>query len=299
MIGLYSNCLEYVKHVWNYFCGSGMLTQSVGRSRAEEEHTVSNLWTFWLTGLGLSWLGSTLLWLYSLRSKDASVIDIFWGPGFLLLALCYAVSSGDVGPRGWLVLVLVALWGLRLAAHIAIRSRGAGEDPRYRKWRAEHGERWWWRSYLQVFLLQTVLLNLVGLPLLFALSTPGASPFGAWDLVGLTLWLVGFLFEALADYQLLRFKRDPANRGAVLDAGLWRFSRHPNYFGEMLLWWGFGSFSLAAGGILGLAGSALITLLLLAVSGVTLLERTILESKPHYRDYVRRTSAFVPWKPRA
>jgi steroid 5-alpha reductase family enzyme len=191
-------------------------------------------------------------------------------------------------------MLLVVVWGLRLAIHIGIRNAGSGEDFRYRKWRQEAGPNFWWISYLKIFLLQAVVLWVVSSPVVFAQR--GADP-GEWsvlDIVGLTLWSVGFLFEVISDWQLMRFKQDPANAGQVMRSGLWSLSRHPNYFGEALLWWGIGLLAFPAGGWLAFLGPLLMTYLLVKVSGVALLDTALEERRVGYADYIRSTPAFLP-----
>lgn len=245
----------------------------------------------------------TLLWLVSLAKRDVSIVDVFWGPAFLLVSLVYfgAVPAQVVGEgqsRRLLVLALVALWALRLGGHIAWRSRGEGEDHRYGAMRHKVGESFRWRSLYRVFWLQGALVSVIAIPL-FLVQTRPAPDLWRWsDGVGLALWAIGFVFETGADYQLLRFKGDPANRGQVLRHGFWALSRHPNYFGEACLWWGFFFFALAVpGGLWSLPSVLLMTFLLLRVSGVTLLEKTITERRPAYRDYIESTPSFLPRLP--
>jgi steroid 5-alpha reductase family enzyme len=241
----------------------------------------------------------SLLWLASLRLANASIVDAWWGPAFVLALFAYLDFDLPDQPRAWLVLGATVLWAARLAWHIGRRNIGHGEDPRYRAWREQHGSRWWWRSYLQVFLLQAVVAWIVSFPLFHAAR--GVAPFPAgWDVAGAGVFLAGWLWESVADWQLAAFKGDPSNRGLVMNRGLWRYSRHPNYFGEAVLWWGLGLIGASVpGGWTGLIGPMLMTFLLLRVSGVTMLERGLRQSKPGYAEYVERTSAFVPWPPRA
>lgn len=245
----------------------------------------------------------TLLWLLSLLEDDVSIVDAFWGPAFLLVSLVYfATVPGDaVGegqPRRLLLLLLVALWSVRLGGHIAWRSRGEGEDRRYATMRRRVGAIFRWRSLVTVFWLQGALVSVIAIPLYLVLSRPTPSLWLWSDVLGLLLWTLGFVFEAGADYQLLRFKSDPASQGQVLRHGFWALSRHPNYFGEACLWWGFFCFALAApGGLWALPSALLMTFLLLKVSGVTLLEKTIVERRPAYRDYIESTPAFFPRLP--
>lgn len=240
-----------------------------------------------------------LLWLLSLRLKDASIVDLAWGPAFLVAAGASFVTAGGWLPRRALVLALVAVWAVRLAAHLAARNLGHGEDARYRRWREQHGPRWWWRSLFQVFLLQAGVAWAVSWPLHVAQSAAAPAGWTWWDAAGVVVFGIGFAFEAVADEQLRRFRRRPDSRGRVLDTGLWRYSRHPNYFGEAVLWWGLFLFAAAVpGGWMTAASPALMTWLLLRVSGVTLLEQGLRQSRPGYADYEARTSAFVPWRPR-
>lgn len=232
-----------------------------------------------------------LLWLASLRLHDASIIDAFWGPGFLLAAGVYAALLKP----NWLLLALVAIWGLRLGIHIARRNWGRGEDFRYRQWRQEAGTNWWWRSFFKVFLLQGALMWVISVPLLAA---QGGQPLGPLDALAACLWLLGFAFEALADSQLARFRADPANKGKVLASGLWAWTRHPNYFGDALQWWAFWLLAAAAGAWWSVFSPLLMTFLLCYVSGVDLLDKALAQRKTGYAAYMRRTSAFFPWPPR-
>jgi len=236
-----------------------------------------------------------LLWLVSLRLRDASIADVFWGSGFAMVAWVAAAGNSGAEPRRSLALALVTVWGLRLSLHVASRNLGHGEDARYQAMRRGHGERFWWVSLFTVFLLQGLLLWAISLPLQAVEVASGPPGLGWLDGIGISLWVLGFLFEAVADLQLRRFKADPASRGKVLDTGLWRYTRHPNYFGDALLWWGFGALALATGAWWALASPAVMTFLLVRVSGVALLEKDIGERRPGYRAYVARTSAFVPW----
>lgn len=242
----------------------------------------------------------TTLWLVSVRLRDASIVDPWWSMGFLLVTVHTALATG-LTPAKVLVLTLVGTWSLRLWLHLLLRSRGKPEDPRYASFRQRYGAaRYWWVSLFQVFLLQGSLVVLISAPLQLAAAASSPGALSATQLAGLLVFVVGFLFEAVADQQLQAFRRDPASSGQVLDTGLWRWSRHPNYFGEAVLWWGF--WLLAVGQPLGWATAlapALMTFLLLRVSGVTMLDAHLKRSKPGYEDYVRRTSAFLPRPPKA
>jgi len=251
-----------------------------------------------LVGLVSVLFAAALAWILSVKLRNASIVDVCWGPGFVLLAWIDVFLSRGFAPRAWLAAALVTLWGTRLSFHLFRRSRGQNEDPRYRKMRAAHGSAFWWHSLFTVFWLQAVILWLVALPLLFTASAAKASSLTALDGLGILLFVAGFTVEAVGDLQLQRFRDDPDNRGRVLDRGLWRYTRHPNYFGDAVLWWGV--YALAAStphGWLTVWSPLLMTWLLLRVSGVTLLEESLTRAKPGYSAYVARTPPFVPWFP--
>ena len=244
--------------------------------------------------------GSMLaLWVVSLALRDVSIVDVVWGPELALVALVAALRGDGDPARRWLLLALTAGWGLRLGAHLLRRKLAEpGEDRRYARMRAQRGGRFGLWSLWAVFGLQAVLILVVSLPLQAAATRKAAVD--AVIAPGLALFAVGLLFEAVGDEQLRRFKADPANRGQVMDRGLWRYTRHPNYFGDACVWWGLWLVALPAGGTWWTAvGPAVMTLLLVRVSGKDLLERDIGERRPSYADYVRRTSGFVPLPPRA
>lgn len=236
------------------------------------------------------------LWVVSVIVRDASIVDSAWGPAFAMVALSGAVL-GVGSDRAWYTLGLVCVWGLRLGLHIFLRNHGRGEDRRYRAMRAAAGDRFWWSSLFTVYLLQAAIAWVVSLPVQ-AIAWSKGSPFGVLDLVGAALVLIGVAFETVADAQLARFGREPSNRDRVMDRGLWGWSRHPNYFGDAVVWWGLGVLALSTGLVWTLIGPAVMTLFLLRVSGVTLLEKTIGERRPGYAAYVARTSAFIPWPPK-
>jgi steroid 5-alpha reductase family enzyme len=252
-----------------------------------------------LIGLGTILTVLTVVWLISVRRRDASIVDICWGLGFVLLAWLYCFLSPTLTPRSWLVAALTTLWGTRLSGHIVRRNHGKGEDPRYQAMRASNGPAFWWRSLFTVFWLQGAILWFVALPLLVAVRATAPAALTMIDGVGIVLFAVGFGFEVLGDYQLARFRAEPSNRGRVLDRGLWRYTRHPNYFGDAALWWGVYTIASATpGGWFTALSPALMTFLLTRVSGVTLLEQSLATSKPGYRAYIDRTPAFFPWIPR-
>lgn len=250
------------------------------------------------TSLAAIWVFVTALWLVSLRLKNASIIDVFWGPAFILQALIYfALTDGFIG-RKVLTLVLVLIWGGRLALHIFLRNRGKGEDFRYQNWRRQYGAKYRWVSYFQVFALQGAMSWIIGVPLLLAQAAPIPNALTLADGLGALIWLIGFIFEAGGDAQLARFKADPANRGKLLRSGLWAWTRHPNYFGDAVQWWGFYLLAAAGGGGWSIFSPIVMTYLLVRVSGVRMLEKTLAEAKPGYREYIETTSAFVPLPPR-
>jgi steroid 5-alpha reductase family enzyme len=253
---------------------------------------------FLMTNLAAALIYMVCLWPVSLLKRDASIADIFWGLGFVMIAwLSFFLTEGYVLRKGLLV-GLTTIWGIRLFVHISLRNRGKGEDPRYAAMRANHGKRFWWVSLFTVFLLQGLLLWVVSLPLQLGQLAPFPARFTWLDGLGVLIWTVGFTFEAVGDWQLTRFLKDPANKGKVMDRGLWAYTRHPNYFGESLIWWGFYVVTLAAPGTFwGIIGPVTITFLLLKVSGVPMLEKTLRE-QPQYKAYMERTSAFFPWFPR-
>ena len=238
-----------------------------------------------------------LLWLLSLVFKNASIVDIFWGIGFVIVTwLAFSLGAGYI-PRKQLVAVLVTIWGLRLALHIGIRNWGKPEDFRYAKWRQDNGSRWWWFSFFQVFLLQGVLMWIISAPLIAAQTSGYPVIITPLDVIGVVLWLIGMFFEALGDLQLMLFKANPANKGKLLTTGVWRFTRHPNYFGESALWWGYYIIALVSGPWWTVFSPIIMTWLLLRVSGVAMLERTM-KLKPGYEEYMKNTSAFFPWFPK-
>ena len=238
-------------------------------------------------------------WALSLVLRDASIVDIVWGLGFVVVAWL-AVMLGD-GPivRGLLVAALTTIWGLRLAVHMLSLRLGGGEDFRYREMRAKHGRRFPVVSLFSVYLLQALGMWAVSLPVQAAAALPGPSGLTALDLTGLAVWLGGMVFEVGGDRQLAQFRADPRNRGQVMDRGLWRYTRHPNYFGDFCVWWGIFLIALAADGAWwAVAGPLTMTLIFTKFFGVPLMERHLGEAKPGYEGYARRTSAFFPCRPK-
>lgn len=239
---------------------------------------------------------ATCVWAASLPLRDASIVDIAWGWLVMTPALVATGLLATTGPRTLLVLAMGTLWALRLSGYIAWRHHGEPEDRRYRAIRARNEPNFPLKSLYLVFGLQAVLATIVGSPLVASVAAP--APWNALDALGAVVFAAGFLVEAVADAQLARFRSDPAHAGRVMDQGLWRYSRHPNYFGECCLWWGLWLVAAAAGAWWTVASPLLMTVMLLKVSGVTLLEKDLQERRPAYRDYIRRTNAFVPGSPR-
>ena len=264
-----------------------------------------------------------VLWLASLWLRNASIVDPFWGAGFVVIAWITWLFAGRPAGLPLVLAVLTTIWGLRLSLFLAWRNWGHGEDRRYRAMRDYHGPRFWWVSLLTVFSLQAAILWFIALPLQFgiggfagetvaAMTEPAVKgidlsrsshwPAGwrFWVAVaGMASWLIGLSFESVADWQMARFQADPSQRGRVLRAGLWRYSRHPNYFGDACVWWGLYLVAASLGAWATIASPIAMTFLLLKVSGVSLLEKTIVERRPEYVDYIRRTNAFFPGPPRA
>ena len=235
-------------------------------------------------------------WAVSVAIRNVAFVDSLWSLFFLIAAVTFAAAAWPLSARGLLVTVLVAVWALRLSIYITARNWGEPEDHRYQKIRANNEPGFAFKSLYIVFGLQGVLAWFIAMPLLPAIMNPG--DIGPLEIVAGALWLLGFVFEAGGDYQLARFKSDPSNKGRVLNTGLWRYTRHPNYFGDFCVWWAFYLFAVAAGGWWTVLSPVLMSLLLLKVSGVALLEKTITERRPEYADYIRRTNAFFPGLPK-
>jgi steroid 5-alpha reductase family enzyme len=240
----------------------------------------------------------TTLWIISIFLKNVSIVDLFWGFGFVVASIFYFVKTDGFETRKLLLLTMVVIWGLRLSIYLALRNIGKGEDFRYAQFRKNYGEaRYWWISFFQTFLLQGVLMWLISAPLLGA-QISSLNQLNMLDYLGVAFWIVGISFEAGGDFQLARFKSNPENKGKVLSTGFWRYTRHPNYFGDSSVWWGYGLICLAAGSYIPILGSILMTALIVKVSGVALLEKSLKDTKPQYRVYIDKTSAFIPWFPK-
>ena len=238
-----------------------------------------------------------VVWLISLPLKDVSIIDLVWGAGFAVVAWSSFIIGNSSSITIWLLLGLTTIWGMRLSAYLAWRNVGKPEDRRYAKMREKWGSLFPIVSLFTVFLLQGVVMWVVSLPVQYGVQH-GAAGWSPWHLVGGFAWLVGIFFEAVGDWQLARFKSKPENNGKVLDEGLWRYTRHPNYFGDFCVWWGLYLVAIGGGAPWWTAiGPLVMSGFLMFLSGVTLLEKDLKQRKPDYADYIERTNAFFPGPP--
>lgn len=272
---------------------------------------MSSVPTAALLGADLSVLGSSavaiaammlVVWLISLVMRDASIVDLAWGLGFVIVAVVVRVTVDGPGleTRRNLLTILPVVWGLRLFAYLAWRNLGHGEDFRYQRMRRHWGPRFPLISLVTVFGLQGVLMWVVSLPIQLGQASDATRGLGLLAIIGTLLWIVGMFFESVGDLQLARFKANPANDGRIMDRGLWAWTRHPNYFGDFCVWWGIGLVALETGvpGIIAIVGPVVMSVLLLRVSGKALLERNLRKRRPGYDDYVARTSGFFPRPPK-
>lgn len=259
-------------------------------------HSMFNLITFSYTTLVLC-IMAIALWIVSRIKNDVGIVDSFWSLMILIAGLCFLYFSGNMlSERTTLVLLLLSLWAIRLSVHIARRNWGQEEDKRYQTIRENNQPNFEFKSLYIVFLLQALLALIVALPLMSIFNSD--TQLNSLDYIAFSLWLFGMFFESVGDLQLARFKSDKTNQNKVMDKGLWRFSRHPNYFGEFCIWWAFFLFAIASGYWWSIVSPLLMTILLLKVSGVSLLESTITERRPEYVNYRRTTNAFFPWFPK-
>ena len=233
-------------------------------------------------------------WSVSLLRRDVSIVDIVWGLGFVLVAWAAKFVTGASGAGNWLLLLMVTVWGLRLAGYLAKRNLGKGEDFRYKAMRRKHGERFVIVSLYTVFGLQGALMFVVSLPVTLGQRDTDAGA-GFVVFLGFVVWAIGIYFEAVGDAQLARFKRDPRNEGQIMDQGLWALTRHPNYFGDAVVWWGLAIVGSSQGaGAWAFLGAGVMTVLLVRVSGAAMLDRLLAKRKPGYAEYMARTSGFIP-----
>lgn len=241
----------------------------------------------------------SLLWLISVFLKNASIVDPFWSITFIIAGSYFFSQSNHFYTRNSIVFFLLIIWGIRLFLYLFMRSWGQKEDFRYQKFREDFGKKnYWWISFFQVFMLQGFLVWIISIPLVVISQKTTTNQLNYIDYAAIFIWIVGFIFETVGDYQLKKFKSNPSNKGKLLTTGLWKYTRHPNYFGDSLIWWSFGLFAVATGSYYPLIGSIIMTLLLLKVSGVSLLEKTLKKSKPGYEKYMKSTSAFFPLPPK-
>ena len=237
------------------------------------------------------------LWIASRIKNDVGIVDSFWSLMILATGLCFFYFGNAIlTERNTLVVLLLSVWAIRLAAHIAWRNWGQEEDSRYQTIRENNQPNFEFKSLYIVFLLQAFLALIVALPLMSIFNS--STTINYLDYIAFSLWLFGMFFESVGDLQLARFKADKTNQGKVMNKGLWRFSRHPNYFGEFCIWWAFFLFAIASGFWWSIVSPLLMSILLLKVSGVSLLESTITERRPEYANYSRTTNAFFPWFPK-
>ena len=236
-------------------------------------------------------------WIASVIVHDASIVDPIWPLGFVAIAWVIRIVANGDPTLQWLIVAMVTVWGLRLSAHLAWRKRGAPEDFRYQAMRRHWGKRFWIISLATVFGVQGALMWIVSLPVQLG-QVHSSARVGILAIAGVVVWAVGFAFETVGDAQLTRFKADPESAGRVMDQGLWRYTRHPNYFGDACVWWGIALVAAETGiGAFGFIGAVVMTVLLRRVSGVVLLERSLVKRRPGYADYVARTSPFIPRPP--
>lgn len=243
----------------------------------------------------------TLWFVVSIVRKRNDVADIAWGLGFVVAVIVAQLQNNQPGVISRVSVALTTIWGLRLATHILLRNRGKNEDYRYARWRQEWGKFFYVRSFFQVYLLQAGLLLLVSLPVVIGAGLTTRCDVPAWAAAGIIVWLFGFFFESVGDYQLSKFLANPSNKGKLMTSGLWQYTRHPNYFGEVTQWWGLWLLLTASTvsvelKLLGLLGPLTITTLILFVSGIPLLEKKHAGNKD-FQAYSKRTNKFFPWNP--
>ena len=238
-----------------------------------------------------------ILWLISIPIKNVSIVDAFWGMGFVVVNATYFILEPLIFTRNIIVLLLVSIWGIRLSAYLFKRNYGKPEDFRYQEFRRHYGvNRYWWVSFFQVFILQGSLIMIVSLPLFGIHGETISNELNSIDYLALLCWSIGFLFESVGDYQLTKFKKNPANKGTILKTGLWRYTRHPNYFGDALFWWGIWcvSVTISLKALIVIFARALMTFLIVKISGADLLEKSLVKNRPGYQDYMAQTNRFIP-----
>lgn len=255
------------------------------------------IWKLWMEGFVVVLAFMTLIWIWSVRLKNAGIVDPFWGLGFIVVSFWYAYRLNITEVHQWILLAMVAIWGIRLFVYLFIRNYGKKEDYRYQQFRRNYGEkRYWWFSFFQVFMLQGVLLAFISISILGGLF-PSQTGHPFWFILSLIFWMVGFVFEAGGDFQMTRFKANPDNAGKIMDKGFWRYTRHPNYFGDTMVWWAYALMAVYNGYWWAIAGAVLMTLLIIKISGVAMLEKNLKTRRKGYDEYIKRTPAFFPWFP--
>lgn len=259
-----------------------------------------SIFEVWLAGYGVVFVLMTLVWIISVMITNVGIIDIIWGFGFVCLAWTYYFLTDGDPQRKLLITILVTLWGMRLTLYLGRRNIGKPEDYRYQKFREKYGkDSYWWKSFFQAFMLQGTLQVIIVAPVLISQYSTEPSGLTVLDIIGALVWGVGFIFESVGDWQLTQFKSNPNNKGKVLNTGLWKYTRHPNYFGNATMWWGFFIIALSVPfGFLSFFGPLIMTFFLLRVSGVALLEKSLKKNKPEYAEYIRCTSSFFPMPPK-
>lgn len=259
---------------------------------------MTDFWSIYIGGLAILLASMSIVWVVSVILANASIVDPFWGLSYVIVGWYYfAQTPGGDEVRKNLLVVFVTLWGLRLSLYLLWRNWGQGEDFRYQAFRRKYGHhRYWWISFFQTFMFQGGLAWIISSSLLGAQIRGGGL--NIIDYLAIGIWIIGIIFEAGSDIQLARFKADPAKEGKLLTTGFWKYTRHPNYFGDAACWWGYGLLSIAAGSYLAAFGAIVMTILIIRVSGVSLLEKSLRADKPGYMDYTRRTSAFFPLPPK-
>ncbi len=253
-------------------------------------------WLIYTDGLLIMLAMAFVTWLLSLYLRDVSIVDSAWSLMFLAAATVYLIQSNQFGFKNIILISLVSIWAVRLASHLTWRNWAEPEDRRYQAIRKKYSPNFEFKSLFIIFIFQAILAWMVSLPLLGAFTNPLIiSPLTIFLFgTGVFLWFAGMFFETVADWQLARFKNEPSNHGKVMDQGLWRYSRHPNYFGECIIWWGFYLMALSVGAWWSIVAPLIMTWLLLKFSGVVMLEETISDRRPGYQEYIKRTNAFFP-----
>lgn len=238
-------------------------------------------------------------WFFSVYRRNVTIVDSLWGLGFVLIAWITWLQADGYWGRKLLLAGLTTIWGVRLTLYLTWRNHGKGEDPRYAKWRRAGGDIFWLTSLFKVFLLQAIFLWVIALAVQAGQTRPAPAQLTVTDVIGALIWGVGFVFEAVGDAQLAKFKSKPENQGKVMDCGLWRYSRHPNYFGECLIWWGLFIIVMADSQLWWTVVSPMIvTVVLLKMTGIPLTEKLMVEKRPGYQHYIDHTPAFFPWIPK-